>query len=211
MKTLSLAAIVALAVSGAAFGQAAEEPGPAWTPLMDGRTLAGWHPVGEGTWTVENGEFVGRADNQKLYGLLVSDWSFGDFSLRLKFRCSTGDSGVYIRTLLRPPDQAHGLQVQVGPPGTGVGGIYESYGRAWLSRPTPEAEQACVKPDDWNAVTITARGGDVVVEVNGVETAELQGDPSRPEGQLALQMHAGTVMEVRFREIEILEDPPAEG
>jgi len=179
----------------------------AWKPLFDGQTLAGWHAVGDGKWAAEDGQIVGRANNEKLYGLLVSDWSFGDFSLRLKFRCATGDSGVYIRTLLRPPDQAHGLQVQVGPPGSGVGGIYESYGRGWLVKPTAEQEQALVKPDDWNAVTITAKAGDVAVEVNGTQTAAIKGDPSRPEGQLALQMHSGTAMEVRFKNIEVLETP----
>jgi hypothetical protein len=178
---------------------------PAWKSLFDGQALTGWHAVGDGVWAVENGEIVGRANNERLYGLLVSDWAFGDFSLRLKFRCASGDSGVYVRTLLRPPDQAHGLQVQVGPPGTGVGGIYESYGRGWLVKPTAEQEQALVKPGDWNAVTITAKAGDVVVEINGAQTAEIKGDPSRPEGQLALQMHAGTVMEVRFKDIEITE------
>ncbi|MBM3500117.1 MAG: DUF1080 domain-containing protein [Armatimonadetes bacterium] len=202
---------LSVTVCSMAFGQAAGEAGPVWAPLMDGQTLAGWHPVGHGTWTVEDGAFVGRADNEQLYGLLVSDWSYRDFALRLKFRCSAGDSGVYIRTLLRPPDQAHGLQVQVGPPGTGTGGIYESYGRAWLSKPTSEAEQGYLKADDWNSLTITARGGDVTVEVNGVKSAELKADPGRPEGQLALQMHSGTAMEVRFKEIEILEGPPPEG
>jgi hypothetical protein len=97
--------------------------------------------------------------------------------------------------------------VQVGPPGSGVGGIYESYGRGWLVKPTAEQEQALVKPDDWNAVTITAKGGDVVVEVNGTQTAQITGDPGRPEGQLALQMHSGTAMEVRFKDVEIVETP----
>jgi hypothetical protein len=201
----------ALALCRCLLAQPAPTPEPAWTPLMDGQSLAGWHTVGDGTWTVENGEFVGRAENEALYGLLVSDWSFRDFALRLKFRSSSGDSGVYIRTLLRPPDEAHGLQVQVGPPGTGAGGIYESYGRGWLAQPTAEQEQTYLKPDDWNALVIVARGGDVRVEVNGVLSGELKADPGRPEGQLALQMHSGTSMEVRFKEIEILENPPPEG
>ena len=35
--------------------------------------------------------------------------------------------------------------------------------------------------------------------------AELKDDESRPEGHFALQMHAGCVMEVMFKEIEIRE------
>jgi 3-keto-disaccharide hydrolase len=202
---LALALPVAFVCGTVALLAAQEQLAPAWRPLMDGQTLKGWHTIGDGSWTVENGEFVGRANNEKLYGLLVSDWSFGNFSLRLKFKCSTGDSGVYIRTLFRPPDEAHGLQVQVGPLTTGAGGIYESYGRGWISKPTAEQEKAYLKPDDWNAMAITARGGDVTVEVNGVKASEIKGDTGRPEGELALQMHSGTAMEVRFKDIEILE------
>jgi hypothetical protein len=42
-----------------------EEKKPQWKPLTDGKTLAGWHPVGHGKWTVEDGAFVGRANNEK--------------------------------------------------------------------------------------------------------------------------------------------------
>jgi len=178
---------------------------PEWKPLMDGQTFHGWHPVGDGQWTVEEGAFVGRANQEKLYGLLVSDQTFKDFAVRLKFKCLSGDSGFYVRTIILPPDQAHGLQVQVGPPGSGTGGIYESYGRGWIARPPAEEEQKFLRANDWNEMTIEARGGKVVVQVNGIQTAEIKNDPSRPEGHLALQMHSGCVMEVRFKDLEIRE------
>lgn len=176
----------------------------AWKPLMDGKSLAGWHAVGDGKWTVEDGAFVGQADNEKLYGLLVSDKTFKDFTVRFKFKCLSGDSGFYIRTIIEEPEKAHGLQVQVGRVGSGAGGIYESYGRAWLDKPTVEEEKKFLEEDEWNVMTIDARGGNVVVTVNGVKTAGLDDDPSRPEGHLALQMHSGCVMRVMFKEIEIL-------
>ena len=190
-------------VAGAA--QAAEQK-PKWKPLMDGKTLQGWHPVGDGKWTVEDGAFVGRADNEKLYGLLVSDKQFKDFSVRFKFKCFSGDSGFYIRTIIKEPEKANGLQIQVGLPGSGVGGIYESYGRAWVDKPDKEDEKKYTMTDQWNEMTIDAHGGNVVVHVNGTKTAELKDDPSRPEGHFALQMHAGCVMHVIFKEIEICEE-----
>lgn len=180
-------------------------PAAEWRPLMDGQTLAGWHPVGDGKWTVEDGAFVGRANNEKLYGLLVSDKLFKDFTVRFKFKSLTGDSGFYIRTVIKPPEKANGLQIQVGPIGTGTGGIYESYGRAWVVKPKAEDEKKYQKADDWNEMSIAAHGGNVVVRVNGVTSAEIKNDPSRPEGCFALQMHAGCVMEVRFKDIEIQE------
>jgi len=177
-----------------------------WKPLMDGKSLDGWHPVGDGKWTVEDGAFVGRADNEKLYGLLVSEKTFKDLSVRFKFKCLAGDSGFYIRTIIKEPEKANGLQIQVGRIGSGVGGIYESYGRGWLDQPTLEEEKTYVKDDQWNLMTIDAKGGNVVVTVNGTKTAELKDDPSRPEGHLALQMHAGCEMHVMFKDIEIREE-----
>ncbi len=182
---------------------AAEDKPSAWKPLMDGKTLDGWHTIGDGQWTVEDGAFVGRANNEKLYGLLVSDKKYRDCTIRLKFKCFSGDSGFYIRTIFKDPDQAHGLQIQVGLPGSGTGGIYESYGRAWIDKPTVEAEKKFTKTDDWNEMLIDARGGNVTVHVNGTKTAELKKDPGRPEGRLALQMHSGCVMHVMFKDIEI--------
>ena len=207
MKTLRSLLITGLILSTIACptflaADAAEKS--SWKPLMDGKTLNGWHPVGDGKWTVENGSFVGRANKEKLYGLLVSDKPFSDFTVRFKFKCLTGDSGFYIRTIIEPPEKAHGLQVQVGPPNTGTGGIYESYGRKWIpAKPAAEEEKKYLKPDDWNDMTIAAHGDHIVVHVNGIQSTELKNDPGRPEGHFALQMHAGCVMEVQFKEIEI--------
>lgn len=177
-----------------------------WTSLMDGKTLHGWHAVGAGKWVVEDGAFVGHADKAKLYGLLVSDKTYDDFTVKFKFKCLAGDSGFYIRTIIKQPDEAHGLQIQVGLPESGVGGIYDSYGRGWVDKPPVELEKRIVKKDDWNDVVISAHGGDVVVHVNGVKTAELKGDPSRPAGHLAMQMHSGNLMRISFKDIEINED-----
>jgi len=206
MNRISSAVLALLIAAGLLIAGAAQaQPPAAWKPLMDGKTLAGWHPVGDGQWTVEDGAFVGRAHKEKLYGLLVSDKTFKDFTVRFKFLCLTGDSGFYIRTIIKPPEKANGLQIQVGPPKTGTGGIYESYGRAWVSKPKLEDEPQFLKADGWNDMTIAAHGGHVVVHVNGIKTAELTDDPSRAEGVLALQMHAGCDMEVRFKDIAIQE------
>ena len=86
---------------------------------------------------------------------------------------------------------------------SGVGGIYESYGRGWVSKPSDELEKSYTKDDEWNEMVIDARGGHVVIKVNGIVSAEIKDDPGRPEGHFALQMHSGCVMHVMFKEIEI--------
>lgn len=204
MRILPVALLpVCLLLSIAAASTAQEEAG--WRPLSDGESLAGWHAVGDGTWTVEDGAFVGRAHNEKLYGLLVSDKAFKDFTVKFKFLSATGDSGFYVRTVIKPPEKAHGLQVQVGPQGSGTGGVYESYGRAWMDKPTAEEEAKFNNVGQWNEMVISAKGGDVVVHVNGIKAAEIRGDASRAEGHLALQMHAGCEMVVKFKDLQILE------
>ncbi len=200
---VTIGLLFAVAAGLSATPAQAEDDSKQWKPLMDGKTLDGWHAIGDGQWTVEDGAFVGRADNEKLYGLLVSDDVFDDFTVRFKFKCISGDSGFYIRTIFKDPDQAHGLQVQVGRVKSGVGGIYESYGRGWIDKPSDELEKSYTHDDQWNEMTISAQGGHVVVHVNGIKSAELKDDPGRAKGHFALQMHSGCVMHVLFKDIEI--------
>jgi hypothetical protein len=203
-KTLVIGLLFAICLSLIAGPLAAEEKKPVFKPIMDGVSLKGWHPVGDGKWTVEDGVIVGRADNEKLYGLLVSDKQYKNFTVRFKFKVAQGDSGFYIRTIIKKPEKANGLQVQVGRSGSGVGCIYESYGRAWVNgKPDAEKEKKYCKDDEWSEMVIDADGGNVVVRVNGVKTDELKDDPSRPEGHFALQMHSGNVMHVMFKDIEM--------
>ena len=206
MKRIVITALFATVCLTASLAAADAKKG-AWRPMMDGKSLKGWHAVGDGRWSMENGVVIGRANSEKLYGLLVSDEAFRDFSVKYQFKCVTGDSGFYIRTYIIPPENAHGLQVQVGKAKSGTGGIYESYKRGWVARPSDEEQLKFVKDDDWNDMRIDAHGGTITVHVNGVKTADLKDDASRPAGHLALQMHSGNVMDVRFRNIEIKESP----
>ncbi len=179
----------------------AEEKGGEWRSLTDGKTLDGWHAVGDGKWTMENGVIIGRANSEKLYGLLVSDETFRNFSVRYRFKCVIGNSGFYVRTYILPPEKAHGLQVQVGKTKTGTGGIYESYKRGWIQRPSNKDQLKYVKNDDWNDMRIDVNGQSIIVHVNGFETADLKNEASRPVGHFALQMHSANVMDIRFKDI----------
>ena len=204
-RTVLPAFVLSLAIaSGAAVAQ---EPPGEWKPLFDGKTLNGWHHFGEGKWVVEDGAIVGKTDKaSKLYSLLISDGVYHDFTVRFKFKSIQGNSGFYIRVVTEDPDKAHGLQIEVDPR-RNPGGIYESYRRQWVDKWTPEEAAKHFKPDDWNEVVISAYGGDVKVTVNGATSAELKNDPSRPAGQIAMQMHSGNEMLVYFKDIEIKHVP----
>src|SRR4051794_37348916 len=73
---------------------------PAFKPIFDGKTLTGWHSIGEGQWKVEDGMIVGRHPKEKDFGHLVTDKSYKDFTARLKFKSVKGNSGLYFRITL---------------------------------------------------------------------------------------------------------------
>jgi hypothetical protein len=203
MKQLKIAALLTAALLAA--GSLRAEDKCEWKSLWDGKTLTGWHQVGDGQWVIEDGAIVGRTTTgAKLYALLVSDKTYKDFTVRFKFKSIKGNSGFYIRTIIEEPDKAKGLQIEVDPRNN-TGGIYESYGRQWIDKPAAELVAKCFKLDDWNEMEVAADGGHVTVKLNGTKTAELPNDPSRPEGHLAFQMHAGNEMLVMFKDIEISE------
>ena len=204
-QAVALALLLALMACLLPSPLAAAGGGAAWKPLFDGKTLDGWHKVGDGSWVVDQGAIVGKTQEAaKLYGLLVSDKIYKDFVVKFKFKSLQGNSGFYVRGRIEAPDRAHGLQIEIDPRNN-TGGIYESYGRRWISQPKPEQVEQYYKLDQWNTMMITAEGGDVVVRVNGVRSAELQDDPSPAEGHFIMQMHAGNEMLVMLKDVQVFE------
>ena len=179
-----------------------------WKPLFDGKTLKGWHPIGQGSWTVEDGMIVGRHDPKQDYGHLVTDKSYKDFTVRLKFKCLKGNSGLYFRIAVDPKafSGVSGFQAEIDPR-KDVGGLYETNGRAWVVQPTPDQVKSYFKPDDWNDMTVSAHGGHIIVTINGKTSAEVKDDKGKwREGPFALQVHAGQEGLVYFKDIEVKEE-----
>jgi len=204
MKTLAaFVAPVALLVALVTVSAAAEEE---FVPLFDGKTLDGWHARPGGNWAVDDGVIVGTSEkSERRHGLLVTDREFEDFTVRLKFKAIEGNSGFYFRVEeVDEPVGCHGFQAEIAPSGP-IGGLYETRGRAWVVKPKPQQVAESFKPGEWNTMTVTAKGRDVTVKVNGTKTAELTDDPGRTEGHIALQLHGGQDMHVEFKDIEIKE------
>ncbi len=172
--------------------------------MFDGRSLAGWHTIPGGKWEVKDKVILGTsARTEGRHGLLVSDKKYKNFTVKLDFKATKGNSGLYFRAEKVPGSVGvHGFQAEIDATAD-VGGLYETGGRAWVAHPTPEQVKKYFKPGDWNQMTVTADGRHIVVEVNGHKTAELNDDPGRTEGHIALQMHGGQDMHVEFRNILI--------
>ena len=185
----------------------AEKPAT-FRPLFDGKTLKGWHALGGGTWTVEDGLLVGRHQtSEPRHGHLFTDEEYADFTIRLKFKDIAGNSGLYFRTeKIKGNVGIRGFQAEIDARND-IGGLYETYGRAWVVKPKAADVKKYFKPDAWNEMIVTARGRSVTVHINGTKTAELKNDKGRLQGFIALQLHGGQNMEVYFKDIEIKGDP----
>lgn len=175
-----------------------------WRSLWDGKTLTGWRVIGEGSWKIEDGMIHGaNVASQKEYGHLVSDQSFGDFTIRLKFKALKGNSGLYFRIEEKGFSGVTGFQAEIDA-AKDVGGLYETNGRSWVSQPTPEAVASWFKPGEWNEMIVSAKGGHIIVRINGKVSAELPDDSGRKEGRFALQVHGSQDVDVWFKDLEIM-------
>lgn len=201
---------------------------PGFVSLFDGQTLAGWH--GDRTiWSVQDGAITGQTTAEtklKENNFLIWKDQVENFELRLKFRLEGGNSGIYYHAQKRRPGQTEGdpligTQADFDASGRWTGVIMEYLLRGVLAergqkvvideqgkkQATPIGDPAellkAVKPADWNDYTVVAKGGQVVLQINGVTMCELEDrDPKRlVHGWLAVQVHVGPPMRVQFKDI----------
>jgi hypothetical protein len=178
-----------------------------WKPLFDGSTLKGWHVIGKGNWTVEDHAIVGRHPRtEKEFCHLVTDDVFGDFTLRLKFKTVSGNSGVYFRIEESGYSGVTGFQAEIDPDHD-TGGLYETNGRAWVVQPTAEQVKKWFRPGEWNEMVINAHGPKIVVTINGQKSVDIDDPKGRRSGRIALQLHGGQEGHVFFKEIEVQGTP----
>lgn len=169
--------------------------------LFNGKNLEGWEIYGTEKWYVEDGMLVSESGPDKEYGYLATTENYKNFELTLEFKQEAdGNSGVFIRSEIEDTIIS-GWQVEVAPPNLHTGGIYESYGRGWLIKPTPEKE-ATLKYGDWNTLKIRVYNDEVTSWLNGVEMVHLADEKiGEANGKIALQIHDGGGIKVYWRNI----------
>ena len=177
----------------------------AQSSLFNGKNISGWQIHGTEKWYVENGELICESGPDKEYGYLSTLKSYKDFVLKLEFKQeANGNSGVFFRSSVNGTI-IKGWQVEVAPIGQHTGGIYESYGRGWLIKPVPEKEKY-LKMGEWNRLKIQVKGSKVTTYLNGHEMIQFQDDKiAAGEGGIALQIHSGGGIKVRWRNLKIKE------
>ncbi|MGB0486447.1 MAG: 3-keto-disaccharide hydrolase [Flavobacteriaceae bacterium] len=171
--------------------------------LFNGNDLNGWIVYGTEKWYVEDGILVCESGPDAQYGYLGTEDYYKNFVLNLEFmQEANGNSGVFFRSTVEGT-KVSGWQVEVAPPGLYTGGIYESYGRGWLIKPSFGKDSSLIM-GDWNKLTVKVEDSNVTTWLNGKKMISYSdkkiGDAN---GRIALQIHDGGGIKVKWRNIKI--------
>ncbi|WP_146399534.1 3-keto-disaccharide hydrolase [Planctomycetes bacterium CA13] len=197
--------------------------------LFDGTKTTEWEGREE-LWSFENGEIVGRTSDEnpiQMNTFLV--WS-GDmpenFELTLWFKIEGGNSGVQYRSIVVNQEQysVGGYQADIDFANTYAGILYEERGRGILAHRgqnvTIQSDGKLavekfadtknigksVHPGQWNEFRIVADGNHIQHFINGTKTVDVideQTEKAATDGVMALQLHRGPAMTVRFKNISL--------
>lgn len=168
--------------------------------LFNGKDLTGWINYGTEKWYVnEDGEMVCESGPDAEYGYLATDRYYNDFDFSVDFlQEADGNSGIFFRSFIEDEVTVNGWQCEVAPPGHNSGAIYESYGRGWLNQ--IEEGKGDVKMGEWNTMRIKVEGDHVQTWLNGEPMTDLKDDLiGSAQGRIALQIHSGGGIKVRWK------------
>ena len=173
--------------------------------IFNNKDLSGWIVYGTEKWYVENGLLVCESGPDKKYGYLGTENFYKNFVLSLDFKQeANGNSGVFFRSTV-DGTKVSGWQVEVAPPGFHTGGIYESYGRGWLIQPD-EGKDSSLKMGNWNNLKVKVYKDTVTTWLNGKMMISLSDQKiGNANGRIALQIHDGGGIKVKWKNIKIQE------
>ncbi len=226
---------VLLSVAAAASTlHAAEKP----QELFNGKDLKGWEG-NSAVWSVEEGAIVGRTTAEEPIKnntfLVWKDGKVNNFRLELEYRIEGGNSGVQYRSKVIDPNEwiVGGYQADIDSQPVYTGIMYEEKGRGILTKrgehtrinrkgkaevesfvDAAELQKSIQTGDKWNKYVIEAVGPRMRHTINGKRmsvTVDKSEKDAAKEGVLALQVHTGPPMTVRFRNIRLEKlDAPVE-
>jgi putative membrane-bound dehydrogenase-like protein len=207
IKRAARAGVLAAALFCAAQGAVAQA---GEVSLFNGTDLSGWQGDPK-LWRVENGEIVGSTHGVELKQntFLFHDKEYADFELKVSFKLINGNSGIQFRSERRPDFVAAGYQADLAEK-TYTGMLYEERKRGilpyWEQIPAEKRkhfDQVLFKRGEWNSFVVACKGDHVKLTLNGEVTCDLTDPEGAKRGHIALQLHTGPEMEVRFKDITI--------
>ena len=201
--------------------------------LFNGRDLAGWEGLADYWSVKDgaiSGHQTEEASKQTF--LILSALTVRDFELHFRYRFASpeGNSGIQFRSTVLDSDayRVGGYQADFDAERQFVGTIYDEAGVAgdrgtmsnrgerttWDSENRRHVEPlrqgaadllAFIKVGDWNDAILVARGNHITYSINGhIMTDMVDGSPAALQaGRLALQLHQGFTMDIRFKDLKI--------
>jgi hypothetical protein len=175
--------------------------------IFNGKDLTGWTIHGTEKWYVDKKNLVCESGPDKQYGYLSTNKNYKNFVLTLEFKQeANGNSGIFFRSSIDGV-KISGWQCEVAPLNHHTGGIYESYGRGWLVQPDSLHEQY-LKAGKWNKMKLEVKDDEVTTWLNGHIMINLKDEKiGKGNGFIALQIHDGGGIKVRWRKLMIEELP----
>ena len=180
--------------------------GRGWTPLFNGHNLSNWNIQGDEPWEVDGDTILAWNSEAGGNGYLATKDEYTDFMVRAKYRLEgKGNSGVFFRSQFTGAD-VRGVQAEIdSDPKHNPAGLYESSRRGWIAVPREEAF-TLFDPAGWNDIMVMAQGSHIRTWVNGFKVVDFQDDDLVHEkGQLALQVHSGESLKIRFKDVAVID------
>jgi len=172
--------------------------GAAPEKIFNGTGLEGWKVQGGAYWTVADGVLKGESDDKKQNSVLWTEKNYKDFTVELEFKFSGDiDSGIFLRH--------ENDQIQIG---TSRSKKRDLTGSPYIGTKRTYPQEAngvneLLKPDDWNKMTVIAKGNTYTVSLNGKQVIEYVSDTAKESGPLGLQIHPGVKMKIEFRNVTL--------
>ena len=167
-----------------------------WVTLVDATKMGDWDRVGDANWEMKDGALTAdKLVDPKVLSYLVTKGSYKDFQIKAEFWADAdANSGIFIRCdTAKVIDSKACYEVNIfdkrPDPSYGTGAIVD----VAKVDPMPKAV------GKWNTYDITAKGGHLVVILNGEKTADVQ-DTKHAAGPVALQYGSGVI---KFRKVQI--------
>lgn len=225
MLRLFTASIVTLCVFGSLATARAADP----VSMFDGKSLEGWRGRAD-LWSVADGVIVGRTTAEepiKKNTFLIWDGDApSDFELRISYWIESGNSGIQYRSTVGDEKEfvvgGYQADIEISNKFTGIN--YEERGRGILAQRGQRvtiAEDGSKKvetfgdageiakafhTDAWNEYRVVAKGNTLQHYINDTLTSEVidgQTAKAAKDGVIALQLHVGPAMMIRFKNLTI--------
>jgi len=171
--------------------------------LFDGKSLAGWKPLGDAIYEVDEGSILGRIGGGG-QSFLASERTFSDFILELEVKTEEpGNSGLQIRSRETDSGRLVGYQIEIDPSERSWSGGLFYEGEAWMQNLERNPHgRAAYRHGEWNRFRVECVGPTIKAWVNGVPTTTFA-NARDAEGVIGLQVHSGNNTRVRWRDIRL--------